>query len=150
MNRQPAVTPREVLQAAQASGGIVRIHRTFPEVAEGIVLLVADDLVLLHHLSNRIDLDGYDVLRMRDVTEVETAFGQAEFFRRALELKGERAIVPAGIDISSMADAIATAAVRFPLVTLSRELEFADEVAIGRVREREKRASGSTGSRRPR
>jgi hypothetical protein len=127
-----------LLQARRA-GTLVHLerHRLEPAPARsvGFVVGVGDALVMLHRLSDRIDLDGYEILRLRDVTAFRDDFPQASFYRRALELKGETAMEPEAIDLSSVAAALRGVGEAQPLITLHRERAAPDEVAIGRVRQ---------------
>lgn len=128
---------RSVLARAQELQALVRVSRgrLGPEAAgTGYVLGATADLVLIQKLSDRIDLDGYEVLRIRDIDRADTEFKHSEFYVRALELKGEEVTYPRGIQIETLTRVIETAAERYGVLVISRERKFPDEVAIGRLR----------------
>lgn len=100
----------------------------------GYVLGATEELVLLHRLDDGISLDGYEVVRARDVTACTGDFPHAPFYARALELKGDQPRPAAGLDLSSMEALQRTASERFPLLVLHRERTTPGECSIGRVR----------------
>src|SRR5262245_5263635 len=100
----------------------------------GFVVLVAPRLALIHRLSSDIDLDGYAVVRRRNVTRVEMRPRYGSFYQRALGLRGQRARVPGGMDLGDMGAAISSAGRLFPLLTLYREDSRRGECAVGQVR----------------
>lgn len=127
---------RSILKRAQEDQALVRISRKRlePEMASiGYVLASTVDLVLIQKLSDRVDLDGYELLRIRDIDAAETEFAHLHFYMRALQLKGERCAYPEGIRIETLARAVETAAERYGLLVISREREFPGEVVIGRL-----------------
>jgi hypothetical protein len=99
------------------------------------VLDVGAEIALLHRLSDSIHLDGYTVFRIADVTHVNLRPCYRSFYKRALALRRERPRLPRGIDLGSLARAIATASAAFPLVTLHREAISPDTCSIGTVRQ---------------
>lgn len=128
---------RSVLARAQELQALVRVSRARlePEAAStGYVLATTADLVLIQKLSDRIDLDGYEILRIRDIDRADTEFKHREFYLRALELKGEEVKYPRGVQTETLTRVIETAAERYGVVVISRERKFPDEVAIGRLR----------------
>jgi hypothetical protein len=125
-----------LLTAAKRVGRVAKIWREQidPHPLRGIVLAVADDLMLAHRLSDAIHLDGYFVLRICDITGFKSRPRNASFYERALRLRHERPKLPRGIELTTMGRAIASASDAFPLVTLHREAISPDTCSIGRVR----------------
>jgi hypothetical protein len=127
------------LDDARRSGTLVRLTRGgVPEEdadVDGYVVAVGPELVALHILSDRIDLDGYEVLRLRDLLAAVDGFPSDAFYRRALEMKGETPAVPAWLDLSSLPAAIESIRRNQPLVVLHRERMAPGEVAVGYVRQ---------------
>lgn len=71
---------------------ILEVRRKAPRNAEkdtlvGFALRYSDDLLLVQHVSDRYDLDGYFVIRRRDVLSAEPD-PRAEFSKALLTLKG--------------------------------------------------------------
>ena len=129
--------PRGALKAARRSARVVEIQRRRLDtnLLLGIVLDVGDEVALLHRLSDSIHLDGYTVFRIADVTHVNLLPRYRSFYKRALVLRREHARLPRGIDLRSIASAIATAGAFFPLLTLHREAISPDTCSIGTVRQ---------------
>lgn len=129
---------RRFLEHARQARTLVRLIRATDEDGDhltGFVVGVGPDLVALHQLSHRVDLDGYTVVRLEDVAEHAVEFPSAPFYRRALEMKGEAPVVPPGLDLSSLPAAVESVARHHPLVVLHFEDELPDEAAVGQVRE---------------
>jgi hypothetical protein len=139
MNQRIATHAQQhgLLKDALRAGALVRITRRRMDMdpySVGYPLCMAEQWVLLHKKSDRIDLDGYELLRLRDITAVEMDFPHLHFYRRALDLKGEKAVRPPGIDLSTLENALTSISEQYPLLTISREKRYPDEVAIGRLR----------------
>lgn len=125
-----------VLEKAAASKRMVRVRRDRLEpgvFAAGYVLDVSSDLMLMHKLSDRLDLDGYEVLRLRDISLVEDDSSRLRFYERALTAKQESPQPPSGVEIANMPRAVVTIASVAPLLVVAREALTPDEVTIGRV-----------------
>jgi hypothetical protein len=129
----------EWLDDARRSGTLVRLIRgRVPEEdaeVDGYVVALGPELVALHVLSDRIDLDGYEVLRQGDLLAAVDGFPSDTFYKRALVMKGETPVVPAWLDLSSLAAAIESIRRNQPLVVLHRERMAPGEVAVGCVRQ---------------
>ncbi len=136
--RVPAALRRDLL-AAKERGTPVRIARDELDedvYSEGLVVDVSPRLVLLNQISHRIHLDGFEVLRLEDVTEVTTEWRARRFVERALELKGQARKTPAGpIDLAGMREAVLSANAAYPVIVIDREKDWPGEAAIGRIRE---------------
>jgi hypothetical protein len=133
-----------ILSEAQQLGSLVRIgrHRLEPRTAYslGYVVMVSERLVLLNKVSDRIDLDGFEILRARDITSVATEFTGKEFYSRALELKTDVPQKPGSVDLSDFRTAIGAVAEFAPLIVVNREEQEPNEVMIGRPQELRKTA----------
>ena len=100
----------------------------------GCVLAASEDLLLLHRLSDRIDFDGYEVLKVKDVTHFNTDFDRKQFYEKALHAKS---IVPSDapdVSLSSMRHLLESVDAKFPLIVIEREVRTPDECEIGRIR----------------
>jgi len=120
-------------------GRVVRVYRQSLESdhysAEGFVVGVEEDLVLVHVIDPAIVLDGFRVLRVADVTTVDSSFESAPFLERALRLRRQRPRKPDGIRLDSVRALIESAGQSFPLITLHREREHKDSCWIGKLAE---------------
>lgn len=131
---------RSLLHAAAAAGdALVRIGRHRLEPASmfsvGYVAALGDALVVLNQVSDRIDLDGFELLRLDDVTSVTADFPARAFYQEALVLKGIERQPLKAISLDSLADAIRTIDAQYPAIVLDRERDAPGEVAVGRVAE---------------
>ena len=71
---------------------IVRIRRTdlVDSKIDGYVLAATEELALLQPIRDRLDLDGYDVLRVADITKLTRLTAKkAAFYETCLGLKGQ-------------------------------------------------------------
>jgi hypothetical protein len=137
--RVPAALRRDLL-AAKERGTPVRIDRDDLDdesYSEGLVVDVSPRLVLLNRITDAAALDGFEVLRLEDVTKVTTEWQARRFVERALELKGQARKTPAGpIDLAGMREAVVSANATYPLVVIDREDDpLLGDTAVGRIRE---------------
>ncbi len=100
----------------------------------GYVLEQSDELLLLHMVSDRYDLDGYCAFRREHITLLDDDAERTDLVRRALRAKSELPSKPKGLDLSSMPALMATVQQSFGVLVISRELVCDDEVEIGAVR----------------
>ena len=87
----------------------------------GVVLDSTPDLVLLHVLDDGIRLDGYSVIRIKDITRIDVFLPRADFYHEALRLRKQRPRHPRDIDLSDLTAVIISAGNAYPLVTLHPE-----------------------------
>ena len=122
---------------AMEGGRVVRLYRDTLEPdghsAEGFVIGVEGGLVLVHIIDPAVVLDGFRILRVRDITAVDASFGSASFLERALRLRRQRPRRPEGVRLDSMCSVIESAGNVYPLITLHREREHRDSCWIGRL-----------------
>jgi len=114
----------QVTRAAFDAGGA-------PSV--GLLLASSAAFVLLHKLSADFTLDGYEVIRTRDVTDLAHQFPRGDFYRRVLERKGLAARSPGAVDLGAPDRLLASAQALFPLLVVHEEGLRPDEVMVGRV-----------------
>ena len=105
-----------------------------PEGHCGFVCGLSESLLLLHYISDSIELDGYTVLRVSDIVDVTFDFISAGFYRRALQLKNQLPRELPGVVLSSMRELILWADQHYPVVVLHREELYPDECEIGRIK----------------
>jgi hypothetical protein len=126
----------EEAKAATEPPDLVEVVRSGLDnrASEGFVVGVSSELLLLHTLSDRLDLDGYTAFRVRDITDFMRDFPRKGFYLKALELKGNRPALPAGIDIATIQALLKSVERAYPLVVLHRERVVPGECEIGRIK----------------
>ena len=112
----------------------VRRRRINGRPLHGFVVGVSPSFVMLHRLSERLDLDGYECIRLADVTQLDRAFPRKSFYLEALRLQNCHPTVPEGLDLASTRDLLRSIEHRYPLVVISRELLVPHECEIGRIK----------------
>jgi len=126
---------RERLEAALDEPAVVRIRRApFGEYSElGYVVAMDSELVLLLCISNQIRFDGFAVLRIRDISDLEVPHAHAEFVEGALHLRGESVAEAPAVELGDLGSAIRTAGKLYPLLTLHREEVDPEVCHVGAV-----------------
>ncbi|MCH8203734.1 MAG: hypothetical protein IID09_01155 [Candidatus Hydrogenedentes bacterium] len=87
--------------------------------------------VLLHIVDDRIELDGYVVLRTEDITEVLCEFDNYKFIEKALAIRRMEPERPTLVDLTSMEAVLRSIDEHFPLLVVHREEVNGDECWIG-------------------
>jgi hypothetical protein len=123
---QASLEPPDLIEVERAGIDSRAIH--------GFVVGISTNLLLLHRMGDRLDLDGFECVRVADVTMLRRTFRRKEFYLKALELKGCRAVVPEGVELGSVRDLLRSVERRYPLVVIHRELVVPDECEIGRIK----------------
>lgn len=127
---------RELLEEALEEARVVAIDREdFEEVGElGYVVAVGESLFVLLQISDAMRFNGFSVLRIEDVSDVELPHAHAGFVESALRLREESVEGAPAIDLSSMVAAVRSAGRVAELVTLHTETTEPGICKIGRVR----------------
>jgi hypothetical protein len=126
---------QESLENAQAEQSIVRITRgAFEEQGElGYVEALAEDLLLLAVISDDIWFNGFALVRIGDISELEAPHEHADFVEEALRLREESVAPAPAVALADIGSAIRTAGRLFPLVVIYREKIEPETCRIGRV-----------------
>ncbi len=123
---------------ATESCALVRVARHRLErrslFTHGYAVGLSSELLLLHSISDRIDLDGYETLRVQDITGIEDEFPKRALYARAAELKRFGPVRVADVDLSNVRSLVTTAQEQFALLVINREQVAPDECEIGRIR----------------
>lgn len=124
------------LTAARDDGRIVRIHRRTTEVhhLDVFVVGVGAEWVLVQPIQDRIDLDGYEALRLKDVTKVEES-PRAAFFGIVLGHRKQKPKAVKKVALDSVDALLLSASRAFRLVAVHRERVDPGVCEVGRVRE---------------
>ncbi len=122
------------LVTANEAHTLVRLWRDRIEdgFVTGYVAGVGPAFFLLHLVDDDITFNGFLVLRISDITEVEAPHEFAAFIERALHLRGAGDPEVPTIDLSSIASILESAARSFPLVAIHREDLTTEICHIGR------------------
>lgn len=100
----------------------------------GFVVGSSDELILLHSFnSEAFCLDGYDVVRMRDVRRC-CFFDDPRYWRfRAIRRLKIRPTTPEGIDLDSIRGLIGSVSARYPLLSAHQETPHRAKTFVGPV-----------------
>jgi len=114
----------------------LRRSRIFADMSwwNGYVHATSSELVLVQPLSDRIDLDGYSILRIADISDFAVDYPRQDFHRRALAAKRIAAAPPAPIDLSSIESALRSIEATYPLFVVHREVEDPEVCEVGRLK----------------
>ena len=100
----------------------------------GFVVSETAQLMLLHFVSDRYDLDGYRCIRQQDISLLELEFERKDLVERALRLKKLSPAAPrvtAQTDMRTMMEEVQR---EYGLLTIYREEVYLDGCDIGQVR----------------
>ena len=100
---------------------------------DGYILDATRELLLLAIVNETIHLDGFTVLRVADITDMEVPTPFWEFQEKALELRGENHQVCPPVDLTSMNSTIRSISEAYPLITIHREHVDPDVCHIGQA-----------------
>lgn len=125
------------LSAAIRSSSLVRVVRgRFEDKSTaliGVPVAIGKQWVLLARLDDAIRFDGFDALRIRDLTEVDRKFARRSFYVKALNAKRCRITRVPHLDLADARSTIATVQAAYPLVVIDREAGDAAGADVGRA-----------------
>ena len=98
------------LETAQAEPWVVKIRRRgFESEGElGYVVAVGPELLLLLVISPEIRFNGFAVIRIDDITELEDPHAHAEFVEEALRLRNDSVEDAPPVSVEDMTQALRT------------------------------------------
>ena len=99
----------------------------------GYVMDATDTWVLLQNVDPGIKLDGYTILRIEDINELETEIAQASFIEKALSIRKKNPVRPVLVDLTSIETIIRSIDENYPLITIHREEVDPSNCWIGSV-----------------
>ncbi|MBI9076841.1 MAG: hypothetical protein JEZ02_15645 [Desulfatibacillum sp.] len=100
----------------------------------GFVMDYSETFVLMQLVSDRFDLDGYEVLRTKDITFIDSEFPERRFLEKALTAQGVRPTPLKGIDLSGARPLFKSIEKQFPLLVIHREWVSDDDCEVGRIK----------------
>ncbi len=123
---------RARLEKALLAEAYIRLRRVFDSSAlSGFVVGLSNEWVLLHIVDgDTITFNGYEVVRLKDITSVSEPGG---FVPRALRWRRERPASVPDVLLEDIQGLLSSANSHFPLVALYQEKEKDDTLVIGRV-----------------
>lgn len=99
----------------------------------GYVVDVNEQYVMLHIVDDRVELDGYTVLRIDDISNVVCDFENYRFIEKALAIRKQEPERPALVDIKDMETMLSSIDESFPLMVLHREEMSDDQCWVGEL-----------------
>ena len=100
----------------------------------GYVVAESPELLAIHTVSDRYDLDGYRVFRQGDITERKESFNRRELIETALRLKGLAPHAPSTFELFGMRELIESVQGTYGAVIINQEALRSHEVEVGAVR----------------
>lgn len=129
---------QERLTEAHSRRRIVRYVRSRLDeegiASHGYVVGHSHSWLLTHYVGDALGLDGYDAVRMADLTEVTFDGPETRFLERCVTLKQQVALAPAGIDLASTKALLESVARAFPLLMIHREHLLPDRCEVGQLK----------------
>ena len=127
------------LSRAKLENVPVRIERSSVENAkgwlDGYVADFSEKLILIEVIGDHIRLDGWNILRKKDITTLEVPNPRYEFYEEALRLQGDRRGKLPRLQLDNVRTALETVNAASPLVVVHQELIDPDVCEIGRILE---------------
>ena len=99
----------------------------------GIVIDSSDKLLLMQMISSDIYLNGYQIIRRRDISHIEYPIPHETFVLKALALRDQQPSHPGHIDLHSMEAALRSIARLSPLVVIHQEITDPGLYWIGQI-----------------
>lgn len=99
----------------------------------GYVVDGNDEYLLMHLVDDRITLNGYSLIRVKDITELNVEVEHACFIEKALEIRKKRVKRPVLVDLADINTILFSIDQNYPLLTLHRESHDPDSCYVGSV-----------------
>lgn len=136
MRREP-VRKNSALQRSVRNRALVQvIRRQLEEDGEhlvGVPVAVGTEWLVISRLGDAILLDGFDALRLSDITDVKHDFQRRSFYVRGLKHKRAALAALPALDLNSGRDLLRSAQRCYSLLVISREIENPGVAEIGRI-----------------
>jgi hypothetical protein len=125
------------VEASVRGQAIVRYSRSLDPVgvySYGFAVASSSDWFLTHYIGDHLRLDGYDAVRMQDMTELDLDFDKADCLLECIAMKRQRAERPGGIDLAGARRLCESVASYYPLLVIHRELVCPGECEVGALK----------------
>ena len=128
---------RDKLLQAQASGNVVCLRREELEGGRelGEVVVVGAEWFLYRIISDSIQYDGFGVMRITDVSQIDHPHRFAKFVARALELRQASPPAAPELALDSAASLLESTCAAARLISIHWENIDAGECAVGQLKE---------------
>src|SRR4051794_22568710 len=123
----PANRKAQELTTARDERRAIRVHRRLIEAhhADVFVVGVGAEWVLLQPVRDRIDLDGYEALRLRDISKIEEC-PRAAFIDAVLRKRKQKPTPSKKVRLDTTDSLLVSATGAWPLVAIHREKRDTD------------------------
>jgi hypothetical protein len=125
---------REIARAKRLTKMVMCSRKCLEEAGcydRGYVVDANEEFVLLHLVTDEIRIEGYVVLRLDDITEVNSDFDNLRFIEKALQLRRMEPQRPVLVDLKSMETILASVDEHYSLMVVHREAVDQNECHIG-------------------
>ncbi len=99
----------------------------------GILLDASQNYLLLQVISDQITLNGYQIIRRRDISHIERPAPQQNFILKALALRCQTPRHPGIINMKSMRTILKSVSRLSPLITIHQEITDPSICWIGKI-----------------
>lgn len=126
---------RDQLLQAQASACIICLYRDPIDTGRelGQILAVGDEWFLMRIIDDAIRYEGFGLMRVQDVSQIDQPHRFADFVQRALELREAQAPAAPAVQLDTTKSALHSACQAARLVSIHWEGINPDECAVGRL-----------------
>ena len=100
----------------------------------GFIMDYSERHVLIQLVSDRFDLDGWEVLKTPDITFIDSEFEQRKFLENTLRVRGIQPVEVQGIDLTDTRSMLRSVEKRFPLLVIHREWVSDGDCEVGRIK----------------
>ncbi len=129
---------KEVIREAIDNASVVRYSRDGldyeGEDSFGYVVGISSEWLVTHYIADHLRLDGYDAVRIDDLTDFTTDCERARFLARCVEMKAQSPLPPTGIRVDSTRELLESVVENFTVVMLHREHVSPDECELGTLK----------------
>jgi hypothetical protein len=114
---------------------LVEIWRSYDEQPwQGYVVARSEAIVVIHQISDRLDLNGYAAFNQADIESVDEWFEERDLLERAMHARHLTPAVPPDLDVTSMKTLMESAQRYAGILVIERELVAPEQVEVGIVR----------------
>ncbi|MFL6621568.1 MAG: hypothetical protein ACJ8NR_02965 [Sulfurifustis sp.] len=126
---------RQDIQRSLRAGHIVKVwrERIDQHPVIGYIVQASDELVLVHMMDDGIRLDGYSVMRFKDITEIEQNPQYRGFYERALQLRKQSPNIPRALLLHDLSVSLRSINENYPIMSIERETLAPGKCGVGKL-----------------